>query len=131
MPSPDIAPLYSAVRDVPDFPSPGIIFKDITPLLADPALFRLTNTALTETLAQANVTKIIGIGQEVRAKRTLDKLAFLNAPTAAVMRDGAEADLPLGDIVLGYDSLAGYLKETPYFGAIIGRYGNRIGRLCR
>jgi aldose 1-epimerase len=31
-----------------------------------------------------------------------------------------------GDIVLGYDSLAGYLKETPYFGAIIGRYGNRI-----
>ena len=33
----------------------------------------------------------------------------------------------LGDIVLGYDSLAGYLKATPYFGAIIGRYGNRIG----
>lgn len=32
----------------------------------------------------------------------------------------------IGDIVLGYDSLAGYLKETPYFGAIIGRYGNRI-----
>jgi aldose 1-epimerase len=32
-----------------------------------------------------------------------------------------------GDVVLGYDSLAGYLKTTPYFGAIIGRYGNRIG----
>jgi len=32
-----------------------------------------------------------------------------------------------GDIVLGYDDLAGYLAETPYFGAIIGRYGNRIG----
>lgn len=32
----------------------------------------------------------------------------------------------LEDIVLGYDSLGGYLKETPYFGAIIGRYGNRI-----
>jgi len=31
------------------------------------------------------------------------------------------------DIVLGYDNLDGYLKETPYFGAIIGRYGNRIG----
>jgi len=30
------------------------------------------------------------------------------------------------DIVLGYDDLSGYLKETPYFGAIIGRYGNRI-----
>ncbi|HEX8436053.1 MAG TPA: galactose-1-epimerase, partial [Archangium sp.] len=30
------------------------------------------------------------------------------------------------DVVLGYDSLAGYLAESPYFGALIGRYGNRI-----
>jgi aldose 1-epimerase len=28
--------------------------------------------------------------------------------------------------VLGYDDLAGYLKESPYFGAIVGRYANRI-----
>jgi Galactose mutarotase and related enzymes len=34
----------------------------------------------------------------------------------------------LGDIVLGYDSLSGYLHDTPYFGAIVGRYGNRIAR---
>jgi aldose 1-epimerase len=34
----------------------------------------------------------------------------------------------LGDVVLGYDNLDGYLKETPYFGALIGRYGNRIAR---
>ena len=32
----------------------------------------------------------------------------------------------LGDIVLGYDTLAGYLKASPYFGAIVGRYANRI-----
>jgi aldose 1-epimerase len=32
----------------------------------------------------------------------------------------------LDDIVLGYDSLSGYLRDTPYFGAIVGRYGNRI-----
>lgn len=32
----------------------------------------------------------------------------------------------LEDIVLGYDSLAEYVEESPYFGAIIGRYGNRI-----
>ena len=31
------------------------------------------------------------------------------------------------DVVLGYDDLDGYLKATPYFGALIGRYGNRIG----
>jgi aldose 1-epimerase len=34
----------------------------------------------------------------------------------------------LGDVVLGYESLDGYLKNSAYFGAIIGRYGNRIGK---
>jgi aldose 1-epimerase len=38
-------------------------------------------------------------------------------------RNGAMAD-----IVLGFDTIDGYLKDHPYFGAIIGRYGNRIGR---
>ena len=33
----------------------------------------------------------------------------------------------VADVVLGYATLAGYLKDSPYFGAIIGRYGNRIG----
>lgn len=31
-----------------------------------------------------------------------------------------------GDVVLGYDNLEGYLKENPFFGAMVGRYGNRI-----
>ncbi|MFH0990208.1 MAG: aldose epimerase family protein [bacterium] len=34
----------------------------------------------------------------------------------------------LADIVLGFDSLSHYLKGNPYFGALIGRYGNRIGK---
>ncbi len=33
-----------------------------------------------------------------------------------------------GDIVLSYDHLADYLKDSPYFGALVGRYGNRIAR---
>jgi len=34
----------------------------------------------------------------------------------------------LDDIVLGYDNLAGYVASSPYFGAIVGRYANRIAR---
>ncbi len=34
----------------------------------------------------------------------------------------------MGDVVLGYDNLADYIKDTPYFGALIGRYGNRIAK---
>ena len=33
-----------------------------------------------------------------------------------------------GDVVLGYDTLNGYLTNSPYFGALIGRYGNRIAK---
>ncbi len=34
----------------------------------------------------------------------------------------------LGDVVLGYDNLNSYIKNSPYFGAIVGRYGNRIAK---
>ncbi|HUR93881.1 MAG TPA: aldose epimerase family protein [Gemmatimonadales bacterium] len=34
----------------------------------------------------------------------------------------------LGDVALGYDSLQGYLTDSPYFGAVVGRYANRIAR---
>ncbi len=39
-----------------------------------------------------------------------------------------DRDGQMDDIVLGYDFLQGYLNATPYFGAIIGRYGNRIAK---
>jgi aldose 1-epimerase len=56
-------------------------------------------------------------GIEVRAINYGGIILSLRTPD----RDGQ-----LGDVVLGYDALAGYLEETPYFGAIVGRYGNRI-----
>ena len=37
-----------------------------------------------------------------------------------------DRDGKLDDVVLGFDELDGYLNENPYFGAIIGRFGNRI-----
>jgi len=43
---------------------------------------------------------LIGVVQETRAKRTLDRLAVLNAPTARVVRDGASAQVPVGEVVL-------------------------------
>lgn len=49
------------VRDVPDFPEPGILFKDITPLLADPVAFDAALEALTQPFVDKMVNKVIGI----------------------------------------------------------------------
>lgn len=53
--------LRSAVRDVVDFPKPGIVFKDITPILADGNLFRESVSMLCETTGGVKVDKIVGI----------------------------------------------------------------------
>src|SRR3954471_19626463 len=39
-----------------------------------------------------------------------------------------DRDGHLGDVVLGFDTLDAYVKDSPYFGAIVGRYGNRIAK---
>ena len=49
------------IRNVPDFPKPGIVFKDITPVLADPALFRRVIDAFAEHYRKQDFTKIVGI----------------------------------------------------------------------
>lgn len=56
-------------------------------------------------------------GMEVRLMTYGGIIVSLKVPD----RKGA-----IDDVVLGYDSLAGYLRSSPYFGAIVGRYGNRI-----
>ena len=58
-----------------------------------------------------------GQGMEARIATYGGIVTYLAAPDRA----GRYAD-----VVLGYDTLAGYLKDSPYFGALIGRYGNRI-----
>jgi adenine phosphoribosyltransferase len=53
--------LRAAIRDVADFPQPGIVFKDITPILADGALFRDAITLLCEAAAGQKIDKVVGI----------------------------------------------------------------------
>jgi adenine phosphoribosyltransferase len=53
--------LRAAIRDVPNFPKPGIVFKDITPLLANPRLLRRTVTAMAAPFARAQVGYVVGI----------------------------------------------------------------------
>ena len=53
--------LRAAIRDVPDFPKPGIVFKDITPLLADPVLFRQATDALGDPWTGEGITHVVGI----------------------------------------------------------------------
>lgn len=54
-------PLRAAVRDVPDFPKPGIIFKDITPILSDGKLLRLAVDHFVDACQGQNIEKIAGI----------------------------------------------------------------------
>ncbi len=49
------------IRDVPDFPKKGIVFKDITPVLADPALFRQVVDAFVARWKGERIHKIVGI----------------------------------------------------------------------
>ncbi len=53
--------LLEHLRDVPDFPEPGVLFKDITPLLADGDAFRFAIDALAEPFADRDVDLVIGI----------------------------------------------------------------------
>src|SRR5437762_13188883 len=61
MPSELIEQLRAAVRDVPDFPKKGIVFKDITPILSDPLLFRPSIDLFLERCRGKNIDKIVGI----------------------------------------------------------------------
>ena len=53
--------LRAGVRDVPDFPKKGIVFKDITPILSDHALFRASIDLFLERCRKEKIDKIVGI----------------------------------------------------------------------
>ncbi len=49
------------IREIPDWPKKGILFKDITPLLEDPKSFHLVIKDIARTYAAAKITKVVGI----------------------------------------------------------------------
>ncbi|MGW7404358.1 adenine phosphoribosyltransferase [Streptomyces sp. NPDC054833] len=53
--------LLSRIREVADYPEPGVMFKDITPLLADPAAFTALTDALAQIAGNTGATKIVGL----------------------------------------------------------------------
>ncbi|MEU6895652.1 adenine phosphoribosyltransferase [Streptomyces sp. NPDC046557] len=53
--------LLSRIKDVPDYPKPGVTFKDITPLLADPKAFAALTDALAALAVRYGATKIVGL----------------------------------------------------------------------
>ena len=53
--------LSRAIRDVPDFPKKGIVFKDITPLLLDPELLNATVEEICDVFRSANVEKVMAV----------------------------------------------------------------------
>jgi aldose 1-epimerase len=59
--------------------------------------------------AQGSEAKIMNYGGIVQSLKVADRTGKLD------------------DVVLGYDNVDGYIKVTPYFGCLVGRYGNRIG----
>ncbi len=69
--------LQAAIRDVHDFPTEGIIFKDITPILGDPALLQDSIDQIKATAAGLKLDKIVGI----------DARGFIFAPPVALAHE--------------------------------------------
>jgi aldose 1-epimerase len=104
-------------------------------LLAILAVADFRHTGMT-THAKANITRQpfgkTADGQAVE----LYTLTNASGMVAKIMTYGGtvvslsvpDRNKKMGDVVLGYDTLDGYLQNNPFFGAIIGRYGNRIAK---
>ncbi|HEX8438709.1 adenine phosphoribosyltransferase [Archangium sp.] len=67
------------IRDVPDFPKPGIVFKDVTPVLADPHLFGRVVNAMAAPFRGRHISKVVGV--EARG-------FLLGAPIALALHAG-------------------------------------------
>lgn len=118
--------IKNSIRDVPDFPKPGILFKDITPVVADAALFRDVIGAFAERYHAQGLTGIVGIesrgfifgaalahkmGLPFHLVRKLGKLPYKTIQTSYDLEYGSatiemhEDAVQKGDVLLIMDDL--------------------------
>lgn len=95
---PDESAFRAAIRDVADFPRVGIVFKDISPLLADAALFLRATRALAAPFRDAGISHVVGV----------ESRGFIfGAPVAQHLRAGfvparKRGKLPAATVALEY-----------------------------
>ena len=99
--------LQRIIRDVPDFPKEGILFKDITPLLADPEAFRETIDRMADQWADKQVDVIVGI--EARGFIFASALAYKMGAGLVIVRKPGKLPYTTNsityDLEYGTDSL--------------------------
>jgi adenine phosphoribosyltransferase len=98
--------LKKAIRDIPGFPKKGIIFKDITTLLKDPALFRLAVAKLAEKFTRTRVDVVVS----VEARGFIFGAAVAYKLGAGVIPIRKKGKLPFKTISVTYD--LEYGKDT-------------------
>lgn len=112
---------------------------------------KFSNRSLVVYVLCVLVTALCGFNMEIEAKQRIEKQAFGKVDGTPVdlytlTNDrGMQAQITnyggivvslrtpdrqgkFGDVVLGYDNLDGYVKQNPFFGALVGRYANRIAK---
>jgi adenine phosphoribosyltransferase len=111
----DIAQIRQAIRDIPDFPKPGIVFKDITPLLSNGALFGKTIDLIAERYRGQKVDTVLGI--ESRGFIVGSALAYkLGAGFSVVRKPGKlpyETHSASYELEYGKDTLEIHIDAIP------------------
>jgi len=102
-----ILDLKQFIRDIPDFPKPGIIFKDITPLLASTDALAQCMESLAEPFLNKGITKVVGV--EARGFLFAPSVAFaLKAGVVPVRKPGklpSETESYTYDLEYGTDTV--------------------------
>src|SRR6266404_1631378 len=117
----DIANIRRAIRDIPNFPKPGIVFKDITPLLANGPLFAKTIDCFAERYQGQKIDTVLGI--ESRGLISGAALAYrLGAGFSVVRKPGKlpyETQKASYELEYGTDTLEIHIDAIPHNARVV------------